>query len=105
VKRSKPELVNLKKNVNLFLEALKKEGIETRSISKNIRLSLIEKRKLTETEHLQVTNQLKNIMKTIGLTTIFLMPGGIVFFMLLKYLKVMDYLIPTSFDYLKNKDI
>ena len=50
-------------------------------------------------------NQLKNLVKTVGLATIILMPGGSKFFILIHYLKLRDYFISDSFSYLKNKDI
>jgi hypothetical protein len=105
VKQKTIELDKIKKDVNLFLEALKKEGIETKTVSKLITSALVEKRKLTKEEGAHVVSQLKNIGKTLGLTTIFLMPGGSIFFILIHYLRIRDYFLSDSFNYLKNKDI
>lgn len=99
------ELDKLKNEVNLFLEALKKEGIETKSMSKLVTTCVIERRKLTEDEGKKFAKQLKNLVKTLGLTTIILMPGGSIFFILIHYLKLRDYFLSDSFNYLKNKDI
>ncbi len=99
------EFDKLKNEVNLFLEALKKEGIETKSMSKLVTTCLIERRKLTEDEGKKFAKQLKNLVKTLGLTTIILMPGGSIFFILIHYLKLRDYFLSDSFSYLKNKDI
>ena len=105
MKQTTIELGKIKKDVNLFLGALKKEGIETRTVSKLITRSLVDKRKLTKEEGVLVVSQLKNIAKTLGLATIILMPGGSIFFILIHYLGIRDYFLSDSFDYLKNKDI
>ncbi len=105
MKNKKIELENLKKEANLFLEALKKEGIETKSMSKLVTTCIIERRKLTDEEGKKFANQLKNLVKTLGLTTIILMPGGSIIFILMHYLKLRDYFLSDSFSYLKNKDI
>ncbi len=105
MKQTTIELDKIKKDINLFLEALKKEGIETKAVSKLITSSLVEKRKLTKDEGRIVASQLKNIGKTLGLATILLMPGGSIFFILIHYFGVRDYFLSESFDYLKNKDI
>jgi len=105
VKQKTIELDKIKKDVNLFLGALKKEGIETKTMSKLITSALVEKRKLTKDEGRIVISQLKNVSKTLGLATIFLMPGGSIFFILIHYLGIRDYFLSESFDYLKNKDI
>jgi hypothetical protein len=105
VKNKTIELDKLKKDVNLFLEALKKEGIETKSMSKLLTTCVIERRPLTDEEGKKFANQLKNLVKTVGLATIILMPGGSIFFILIHYLKLRDYFLSDSFSYLKNKDI
>ena len=99
------EFDKIKNEVNLFLEALKKEGIETKSMSKLVTTCVIERRKLTDEEGKKFTKQLKNLVKTLGLATIIVMPGGSIFFILIHYLKLRDYFLSDSFSYLKNKDI
>lgn len=99
------ELDKIKKDVNLFLEALKKEGIETKSMSKLLTTCVIERRPLTDEEGKKFAKQLKNIVKTLGLATIIVMPGGSIIFILIHYLKLRDYFLSDSFNYLKNKDI
>lgn len=95
----------IKKDVNLFLEALKKEGIETKSMSNLLTTCVIERRALTRAEGKKFANQLINLVKTLGLATIILMPGGSIFFILIHYLKLRDYFLSDNFNYLKNKDI
>ena len=99
------ELDKLKKDINLFLEALKKEGIETKSMSKLLTTCVIERRALTDEEGKKFAKQLKNLVKTLGLATIIVMPGGSIIFILIHYLKLRDYFLSDSFNYLKNKDI
>lgn len=99
------ELDKLKKDVNLFLEALKQEGIDTKSMSKLVSTCVIERRVLTDEEGKKFAKQLKNLVKTLGLTTIILMPGGSIIFILMHYLKLRDYFLSDNFNYLKNKDI
>jgi len=105
VKSKTIELEKIKKDVNLFLEALKNEGIETKSMSKLITTCVVERRQLTDEEGKKFANQLKNLVKTLGLATIILMPGGSIIFILIHYLKLRDYFLSDSFSYLKNKDI
>lgn len=96
------ELDKLKKDVNLFLEALKKEGIETKSMSKLVTTCVIERRALTDEEGNKFAKQLKNLVKTLGLATIIVMPGGSIIFILIHYLKLRDYFLSDSFNYLKK---
>ena len=105
MKSKKIELEKLKRDVNLFLEALKKEGIETKSMSKIVTTCVIERRPLTDEEGKKFAKQLINLVKTLGLATIIVMPGGSIFFILIHYLKLRDYFLSDSFSYLKNKDI
>jgi len=105
VKNKTIELDKIKKDVNLFLEALKKEGIETKSMSKLLTTCVIERRKLTDEEGTKFAKQLKNLVKTLGLATIIVMPGGTIIFILIHYLKLRDYFLSDNFNYLKNKDI
>ena len=102
MKQKTIELDKIKKDVSLFIDALKREGIETKEMSKLLTSALIEKRKLTKEEGKHVVSQLKNISKTLGLATIFLMPGGSIFFILIHYLGMRDYFLSESFDYLKK---
>jgi hypothetical protein len=102
VKQKTIELDKIKKDVSLFIDALKREGIETKEMSKLITSALIDKRKLTKEEGAKVALQLKNVSKTLGLTAIFLMPGGSVFFILIHYLGIRDYFLSDSFNYLKK---
>ena len=96
------ELDKIKKDINLFLEALKKEGIETKSMSKLLTTCVIERRPLTDEEGKKFAKQLKNLVKTLGLATIIVMPGGSIIFILIHYLKLRDYFLSDSFNYLKK---
>jgi hypothetical protein len=55
------------------------------------------KKTLTDAEQKQIGDQLKDVLKTIGLTAIAVMPGGFIAGILIKVLKAEKYITPSSF--------
>ena len=53
---------------------------------------------LTQEEKDKIGEQLKDVLKTTGLIGVALLPGGSVFFILTKYLKLNKYVLPSSFQ-------
>ena len=60
--------------------------------------SVREDKELTQEEKDKIGEQLKDVLKTTGLVGIALLPGGSVFFILTKYLKLNKYVLPSSFQ-------
>ena len=88
-----------------FIAALKSEGKETRVVydllNKAAKGQLLDedgiKRSLTEEEIKLVKDQSVDILKVLGLTSISLLPGGTLVFVLLKVFKQEDRILPSSF--------
>jgi hypothetical protein len=88
-----------------FIAALKSEGKETRIVydllNKAAKGQLTDengdKRNLTESEIKLIKEQSVDILKVLGLTSISLLPGGTLVFILLKVFKQEDRILPSSF--------
>lgn len=95
----------MKAKYNDFVMALKSEGQETRVVydllNKAAKGQLLDKdgkkRNLTEEEIKLVKDQSVDILKVLGLTSISLLPGGTLVFILLKVFKQEDKILPSSF--------
>ena len=95
----------LKNHFSDFMDKLQKEGKETREIFdlvlKESRGELLDesgkRRKLTNDEKNQVKEQAGDIFKVLGLTSLSLLPGGTLVFILLKVFKQEDKILPSSF--------
>ena len=98
-----------------FIKKLQNEGKETREIFdlilKESRGELLDdsgnRRDLTHQEKELVKEQAKDIFKVLGLTSITLLPGGTLVFILIKVFKQEENLLPSSFltDEQKQKKI
>jgi len=95
----------MKSKYNDFTTALKSEGKETRVVydllnkaAKGL-LTDIEgnKRRLTEDEIKLIKEQSVDILRVLGLTSITLLPGGTLVFILLKVFKQENKILPSSF--------
>lgn len=95
----------VKSKYNDFITALKSEGKETRVVydllNKAAKGQLTDedgnKRNLTESEIKLIKDQSVDILKVLGLTSISLLPGGTLVFILLKVFKQEDRILPSSF--------
>jgi hypothetical protein len=95
----------MKAKYNDFVIALKSEGQETRVVyellNKAAKGQLLDeegnKRNLTEAEVKLIKDQSVDILKVLGLTSISLLPGGTLVFVLLKVFKQEDRILPSSF--------
>ena len=97
---------DFKTNSKKFISALKLEGKETQDAFTMLYNHIIYDIKMDELQREWVGNQFKDVLKTIGLTTIALMPGGVIVAIIIKALKIQKHVLPSSFEYLsKDKDI
>lgn len=95
----------MKSKFNEFKTALKSEGKETRIVydllNKAAKGQLFDengnRRSLTENEVKMIKEQSVDILKVLGLTSISILPGGTLVFILLKVFKQEDKILPSSF--------
>ena len=88
---------DIKSKFNKFVKAIKQESQETKEAFKLLILAATGKKTLTDAEQKQIGDQLKDVLKTIGLTAIAVMPGGFIAAILIKVLKAEKYITPSSF--------
>lgn len=101
--------VEIKNKFNDFVDKMKNENDKTKKafdlLFKASRGELLddnnEKRDLTPEEKEQIREQAVNVLKMIGLTSITILPGGTLVFLLLKLFKQQDIILPSSFK--RNK--
>jgi hypothetical protein len=87
----------LKSKFNKFIAALKQEGKETKVAFTLLAQAAQGKRNLSDAEKKQIGDQMKDVLKTIGLTAIAVLPGGSIAVILIKLLKAERYVLPSSF--------
>lgn len=88
----------LKIKFNEFISKVKKEGIETKQAFNLCINSAKTGKELSEDQKEKVWSQLKDIFRGIGLGIISVVPGGIIIFMLIKFLKLEKLITPSSFS-------
>lgn len=105
----------IKSRFDDFMKRLQEEGKETKEafdlVLKESRGELLDdngkKRDLTPKEKDFIKDQTKDIFKVLGLTSITLLPGGTLVFVLIRLFKQEENLLPSSFltDEQKQKKI
>ena len=98
-------VTKLKINFNGFLKNLQSEGRETKElfdlVLKESRGELYDengqRRHLTTEEKNKIRDQAADIFKVLGLTSLSILPGGTLVFILLKVFKQEDKILPSSF--------
>jgi hypothetical protein len=105
----------LKNNFNDFLKKVQTEGRETKEafdlVLKESRGELLDedgnKRRLTSDEKKIIKQQAVDVFKVLGLTSLSILPGGTLIFILLRVFKQEDKILPSSFltEEQKNKKL
>jgi hypothetical protein len=98
-------VTKLKSNFNEFIKNIQTEGRETKELFdlllKESRGELYDenghKRHLTTEEKNKIKDQAGDIFKVLGLTSLSILPGGTLVFILLKVFKQEDKILPSSF--------
>lgn len=103
----------LKNNFNDFISKIQEEGRETKEVFdlvlKESRGELLDengnRRRLTNQEKKIIKQQAGDVFKVLGLTSLTILPGGTLVFILLKVFKQEDKILPSSFltEEQKNK--
>jgi len=86
-----------KGKVKNFISAMRNETDETKQAMVML-LRHINGEKLTSEEWAWVRNQMKDVVKMLGLTTVAIMPGGSLVAILAKALKMDKHILPSSFQ-------
>jgi len=103
----------LKNNFNDFISKIQEEGRETKEVFdlvlKESRGELLDengnRRRLTNQEKKLIKQQAGDVFKVLGITSLTILPGGTLVFILLKVFKQEDKILPSSFltEEQKNK--
>lgn len=96
----KNHIKDFTKKAKDFVKALGREGKETQEILKILYRHIFGNDKMTDAEREQVGEQLKDVLKTLGLTAIAVMPGGVIVALIVKALKLQKHVFPSNFKYL-----
>lgn len=80
-----------------FMKSVRAEGTETMEAFALIVQAAQGKKKLTKEEKEKVGNQMKESLKTAGLVAASVLPGGTIYFILVRLLKLDDYVYPKRF--------
>ena len=80
-----------------FMTSVRAEGRETQKAFALIVQAAQGKRKLTAQEKTQVGDQMKEALKSAGLVAASVLPGGTIYFILVRLLKLDDYVYPKRF--------
>lgn len=81
-----------------FLSSLSEEKNGTKESFATIFNSIKTNKKLTREEKIKVSKQLKNTVKTIGLIGAVVLPGGLIYLLVIKLLKLDKYILPNYFN-------
>ena len=90
-------LGKMKSKFKQFITNINKEKDETKEAFKLIAQSARGEKDLTDAEKKQVGDQMKDVLKTIGLASASVLPGGMIYFLLIKLLKLEKHTLPSAF--------
>ena len=94
---------SLKEKMKDFLEKISQEKDETKEAFSLLIDSINDGKKLTDEEKEKIGEQLKDVLKTIGLVGATILPGGFIYFLIAKVFKLNKYVLPSSFNKEKEK--
>ena len=94
----------LKMKFKKFITALKQEGTETKEAFSLLAKAAMGKIELTDVQKSEIGEQMKDVLKAIGLTTIAIAPGGIIAGFLIKMMKAERFITPSAFMKEDKKD-
>ena len=96
---------SLKEKMKDFLDKISQEKDETKEAFSILITSINDGKKLTDEEKEKVCEQLKDVLKTIGLVGATVLPGGFVYFLIAKVFKLNEYVLPSSFHKEKENNL
>jgi hypothetical protein len=95
---------DIKTKIQKFISAIKQEGQETREAVSLLIKAAKGDIELSDEQKEQIGNQLKDVLKTIGLTAIAVLPGGFIAGTLIKIFKAESLVTPSAFVNEISKD-
>jgi hypothetical protein len=95
---------DIKTKFQKFISAIKQEGQETRKAVSLLIKAAKGDIKLSDEQKEQIGNQLKDVLKTIGLASIAVLPGGFIAGALIKIFKAESLITPSAFVNEISKD-
>ena len=95
---------SVKGHVKDFTQRIGKESDKTKEVFRLLVDSSVNGVKLTPEEKTQIGEQMKDVLKTVGLVSITLLPGGSVFLILTNVLKINKHVLPSAFLEPKEKN-
>lgn len=95
---------DIKTKIQKFISAIKQEGQETKEAVSLLIKAAKGDIELNDEQKEQIGNQLKDVLKTIGLTAIAVLPGGFIAGALIKIFKAESLVTPSSFVNEISKD-
>lgn len=87
----------LKARFKEILQAVKEEGAETKKAFILLAQAAQGKKKLTDQEKTEIGNQMKDALKAAGLVAASILPGGTIYFILIRLLRLEKYTMPDRF--------
>ena len=90
-------LNDLKIKFKDFLSKLKQEGTETKEAFNLVVKASKGEIKLSKEQRKQIFDQLKDLLKIVGLIALDILPGDIVILLLIKFLKLEKFVLPSAF--------
>ena len=90
-------LSKMKSKFKQFIANISQETDETKEAFKLIAQSAKGEKDLTDAEKKQVGDQMKDVLKTVGLAAASVLPGGTVYFLIIKLLKLEKFTLPSAF--------
>ena len=87
----------LKSKFKKFIVNIKQESTETKEAFVLLTKAATGKIVLSDAQKMQIGEQMKDVLKSIGLTTLAIVPGGIIAALIIKLLKAEKYVTPSSF--------
>jgi hypothetical protein len=88
---------DIKTKIQKFISAIKQEGQETKEAVSLLIKAAKGDIELSDEQKEQIGNQLKDVLKTIGLTAIAVLPGGFIAGALIKIFKAESLVTPSAF--------
>ena len=80
-----------------FLSRLEQEDEHAKAAFQLLVQSVFHGRELTHAEKLEIETQLKEVLKTVDLVAITILPGGTIILVLTSFLKLNPYILPAVF--------
>jgi len=87
----------LKSKFKKFIDNIKQEGRETKEAFSLLGKAAMGKIELTDAQKTQIGEQMKDVLKTIGLSALAIAPGGLIAGLLIKVMKAEKYITPSAF--------